>query len=168
MEFGVGTFPGNEGIRPDSLARLAEERGHESLFFPEHTHMPAEHTSLGDAPVAFPEHTHTPAEHTPLEDVLLARHHAHSFDLFVAVTAAVTATMRLRGRCWTFGLTLLGCCARECPRNALPRDRSRDAFAGFRLDYRDDGVEVDEQVTGAARFRVGPVRGRVGDQPGVF
>jgi len=75
MEFGVAIFPSHEGIRPDAVARLAEERGQESLFFPEHTHMPAEHTQRA-AP--------------------LARHYAHTFDLFVAVTAAVTATTGLR------------------------------------------------------------------------
>jgi probable F420-dependent oxidoreductase len=76
MEFGVAIFPSHEGIRPDAVARLAEERGHESLFFPEHTHMMAAHTPLGDEP--------------------LDRHYAHTFDLFVAVTAALTATTRLR------------------------------------------------------------------------
>jgi probable F420-dependent oxidoreductase len=76
MEFGVAIFPSHEGIRPDAVARLAEERGHESLFFPEHTHMMAAHTPRGGEP--------------------LDRHYAHTFDLFVAVTAAVTATTRLR------------------------------------------------------------------------
>ena len=44
MEFGVAIFPTHDAIRPGDVARLAEERGQESLFFPEHTHMPAEHT----------------------------------------------------------------------------------------------------------------------------
>jgi alkanesulfonate monooxygenase SsuD/methylene tetrahydromethanopterin reductase-like flavin-dependent oxidoreductase (luciferase family) len=44
MEFGVAIFPTHNAIRPDDVARLAEERGHESLFFPEHTHMPADHS----------------------------------------------------------------------------------------------------------------------------
>jgi probable F420-dependent oxidoreductase len=77
MEFGVAIFPTHDAIRPGDIARLAEERGQESLFFPEHTHMPASHTPH---PVGQP----------------LPRRYAHTFDQFVAVTAAVTATSRLR------------------------------------------------------------------------
>ena len=70
-------FPTHDAIRPGDVARLAEERGQESLFFPEHTHMPADHT---------PHPSGQP----------LPRRYAHTFDLFVAVTAAVAATSRLR------------------------------------------------------------------------
>jgi probable F420-dependent oxidoreductase len=77
MEFGAAIFPTHDGIRPDAVARLVEERGHESLFFPEHTHMPAEHSPYpGGQP--------------------LPRRYSHTFDLFVALTAAVTSTTRLR------------------------------------------------------------------------
>ena len=41
MDTGVAIFPTHDAIPPADLARLAEERGHESLFFPEHTHIPA-------------------------------------------------------------------------------------------------------------------------------
>jgi probable F420-dependent oxidoreductase len=77
MEFGVAIFPTHDAIRPGDIARLAEERGQESLFFPEHSHMPVEHT---------PYPAGTP----------LPRRYVHTFDLFVAVTAAVSATTRLR------------------------------------------------------------------------
>ena len=77
MEFGVAIFPTHDAVRPGDIARLAEERGQESLFFPEHTHMPADHT---------PHPSGRP----------LPRRYAHTFDLFVAVTAAVAATSRLR------------------------------------------------------------------------
>jgi probable F420-dependent oxidoreductase len=77
MEFGIAIFPTHDAIRPGDVARLAEERGQESLFFPEHTHMPAGHT---------PHPSGRP----------LPRHYSHTFDLFVAVTAAVSATSRLR------------------------------------------------------------------------
>ena len=77
MEFGVAMFPTHYSVRPGDVARLAEERGHESLFFPEHTHMPADHTA------------HPSGQPLPLR-------YAHTFDLFVAVTAAVAATARLR------------------------------------------------------------------------
>ncbi len=41
MDTGVAIFPTHDAIAPADVARLAEERGHESLFFPEHTHIPA-------------------------------------------------------------------------------------------------------------------------------
>jgi hypothetical protein len=41
MYTGVAIFPTHDGIGPAEVARLAEERGHESLLFPEHTHIPA-------------------------------------------------------------------------------------------------------------------------------
>jgi probable F420-dependent oxidoreductase len=75
MDFGVAIFATDEAIRPDAVARLAEERGQESLFFPEHTHMPVNHSRASDG---------------------LARRYSHTYDLFVAATAAVTATTRLR------------------------------------------------------------------------
>ena len=40
MDTGVGFFATHDAFGPDSLARLVEERGHESLFFAEHTHIP--------------------------------------------------------------------------------------------------------------------------------
>ncbi len=42
MELGLIIFPADYTIAPVRLARLAEERGFESLFFPEHTHIPVE------------------------------------------------------------------------------------------------------------------------------
>jgi alkanesulfonate monooxygenase SsuD/methylene tetrahydromethanopterin reductase-like flavin-dependent oxidoreductase (luciferase family) len=75
MDFGVAIFATDESIRPDAVARLAEERGHESLFFPEHTHIPVIHSRAGQG---------------------LARHYSHTYDLFVAATAAVAVTTRLR------------------------------------------------------------------------
>ena len=39
MDTGEAIFPTHDAISPAEAARLAEERGHESLFFPEHTHM---------------------------------------------------------------------------------------------------------------------------------
>jgi probable F420-dependent oxidoreductase len=71
-------FPTHYAIAPADLARLAEQRGHESLFFPEHTHIPASR--------ATPHPSGRP----------LPRQYAHTYDLFVAVTAALSATTRLR------------------------------------------------------------------------
>ena len=78
MDTGVAIFPTHDAIAPADMARLAEERGHESLFFPEHTHIPAARQSPWPGGRELP------------------RKYAHTFDLFVAVTAAVTATTRLR------------------------------------------------------------------------
>jgi probable F420-dependent oxidoreductase len=78
MDFGVAIFPTHDAVSPAEVARLAEQRGHESLFFPEHTHIPASRL------------TPHPSGRT------LPRKYAHTFDLFVSVTAAVTATSRLR------------------------------------------------------------------------
>jgi probable F420-dependent oxidoreductase len=77
MEFGVAMFPTHDAIKPADVAVLAEQRGQESLFFPEHTHMPVQHTP-----------------HSRMTD--LPRRYSHTFDLFVAVSAAVTVTTRLR------------------------------------------------------------------------
>ena len=41
MKFAVGYFPTDEGIDPATLARMVEERPFESLFFTDHTHIPA-------------------------------------------------------------------------------------------------------------------------------
>ena len=41
MKFAVGYFPTDEGIDPTTLARMVEERPFESLFFTDHTHIPA-------------------------------------------------------------------------------------------------------------------------------
>ena len=38
--FGAMMFPTDYAIQPVELARAVEERGLDSLFFPEHTHIP--------------------------------------------------------------------------------------------------------------------------------
>jgi len=38
MKYGVAIFPTDYAIRPDEVAREAEHRSFESIFFPEHTH----------------------------------------------------------------------------------------------------------------------------------
>ncbi|MEU7907728.1 LLM class F420-dependent oxidoreductase [Actinoplanes sp. NPDC049118] len=79
MEFGVGYFPTHDGIGPGALARQVEERGQDALFFPEHTHIPASReTPYGDGSRELPSK------------------YWHCYDLFVALTAAATATSRLR------------------------------------------------------------------------
>lgn len=72
MKFGIAMFPADFTIRPDALARAVEERGFESLFFPEHTHFPK-----------------------TAETETLATYYAHTFDLFVSLAYALQATSRL-------------------------------------------------------------------------
>jgi probable F420-dependent oxidoreductase len=78
MDFGVLMFPTDYAVAPEELARMAEARGFESLFFPEHTHIPASRESPypggGDLP----------------------REYSHTHDPFVALAAAAAATERLR------------------------------------------------------------------------
>src|SRR2546429_3254836 len=45
MHYGVVMFPTEYAIAPDELARALEERGFESVWFPEHTHIPASRRS---------------------------------------------------------------------------------------------------------------------------
>ncbi|MFJ6215424.1 LLM class F420-dependent oxidoreductase [Streptomyces sp. NPDC092296] len=40
MKFGISTFITDEGIAPTALGRAVEERGFDSLFIAEHTHIP--------------------------------------------------------------------------------------------------------------------------------
>jgi probable F420-dependent oxidoreductase len=78
MDFGIGYFPTHDGVSPGGIARIAEEHGYDSLFFAEHTHIPASRDSPypggGDLP----------------------RKYSHTYDLFVALTAAAEATSTLR------------------------------------------------------------------------
>jgi probable F420-dependent oxidoreductase len=78
MDFGIGYFPTHDGIGPGALARLIEEHGQESLFFAEHTHIPASRES------PYPGGGELP------------RKYSHCYDLFVALTVAAAVTSRLR------------------------------------------------------------------------
>lgn len=77
MRLGLLMFPTDRSMRPDDLARAAEERGFESLFFPEHTHIPVSR----DTP--YPGQGELPEEYR------------RTLDPFVALTAAAAATTRL-------------------------------------------------------------------------
>ena len=78
MHVGAFMFPTEYAIRIDELARALEERGFESLFVPEHTHIPVSRRT------PFPSGGPLPKEY------------AHTLDPFVALMAAAAATSRLR------------------------------------------------------------------------
>jgi probable F420-dependent oxidoreductase len=78
MKLAAAVFPTDETLAPQEVAQLVEERGFESLWFPEHTHIPASRATPypagGDLPSMY----------------------WRSLDPFVALTAAAMATTKLR------------------------------------------------------------------------
>jgi probable F420-dependent oxidoreductase len=78
MKYGLVIFPTDYSIRPDELARAAEERGFESLFFPEHTHIPASRRT------PYPAGGELPKEYS------------HSHDPFVALSMAAAVTKKIK------------------------------------------------------------------------
>jgi probable F420-dependent oxidoreductase len=77
MKFGISTFVTDEGIAPGALARAIEERGFDSLFVAEHTHIPLSRRSPWPGGAELP------------------RKYYRSLDPFVTLTAAAAATERL-------------------------------------------------------------------------
>ena len=62
-DFGVFIFATEYSISPSALARAAEARGFESLFLPEHTHIPASRITPWPGGQDLPKeywHTHDP------------------------------------------------------------------------------------------------------------
>jgi probable F420-dependent oxidoreductase len=85
MRFGLSIFLTDETIAPADIGRLAERHGFDSLWLPEHTHMPLDHTPFprgGDVPP----------------------HYLRVLDPFVALAAVAEATETLR---LGFGICLI-------------------------------------------------------------
>jgi probable F420-dependent oxidoreductase len=77
MKIGVAIFATDQGIHPAELARELEARGFESLWLPEHTHIPV-------------------SRRTPYPgDGELPDYYARALDPFVALAAAASVTTRL-------------------------------------------------------------------------
>ena len=76
---GIAIFPTEQSIRPAQLARELESRGFESLFVPDHTHIPVQR----DTP-------------WPLPGGELPESYAWIADPFVAMSAAAAVTERLK------------------------------------------------------------------------
>jgi probable F420-dependent oxidoreductase len=78
MKIGIAMFPTDYAIRPDEIARALEERGFESFWVPEHTHIPISRRS------PWPGGPNLPREYW------------HTYDPFVALATAAVVTTRLR------------------------------------------------------------------------
>src|SRR5215831_4497174 len=78
MKLGVTMFATDYAIRPDDLAVASEERGFESVWFPEHTHIPASRKS------PWPGGAELPKEYW------------HTHDLFVSLMAAAAVTQTIK------------------------------------------------------------------------
>jgi alkanesulfonate monooxygenase SsuD/methylene tetrahydromethanopterin reductase-like flavin-dependent oxidoreductase (luciferase family) len=59
MKYGIVMFTTDYAIRADDLAKAAEERGFESIFFPEHTHIPISRRTPYRWEVNFPKSIRT-------------------------------------------------------------------------------------------------------------
>jgi probable F420-dependent oxidoreductase len=77
VKFGITMFPTDYAIDAATLARAVEERGFDSLFFPEHTHIPASRRT------PWPGGAELPKEYS------------HTLDPFVALAAAAAVTDKL-------------------------------------------------------------------------
>jgi probable F420-dependent oxidoreductase len=78
MKYGVTMFPTDYAMPVTELARACEDLGFESLFFPEHTHIPASRRT------PYPAGGELPKEYS------------HTLDPFVAMAAASAVTKDLR------------------------------------------------------------------------
>lgn len=78
MKFAIQMFPTDYAIPAHELAKAAEDLGFEALFFPEHTHIPVDHTP-------YPAGGELPP------------HYSHTLDQFVVLgaCAAVTNTLKI-------------------------------------------------------------------------
>ncbi|MCA9821594.1 MAG: LLM class flavin-dependent oxidoreductase, partial [Dehalococcoidia bacterium] len=77
MKFGVQMFPTDYAIQPIELAKAVEDKGFESLFFPEHTHIPASRKTPWPGGAELPNQ------------------YRHTHDPFVALGAAAAVTSRI-------------------------------------------------------------------------
>jgi len=77
MKFGISTFVTDEGIAPGALARAIEERGFDSLFIAEHTHIPLSRKTPWPGGAELP------------------RRYYRTLDPFITLTAAAATTERL-------------------------------------------------------------------------
>jgi probable F420-dependent oxidoreductase len=111
MKFGISTFVNDNGIGPADLARAVEERGFDSLFIPEHSHIPASRETPypggGDLPPVY----------------------YRTLDQFVTLTAAAVVTTRLRV------VAAINLLVQRDPITTAKEVASVDLVSGGRLDF---------------------------------
>jgi len=78
MHLGIVSYNTEYGIRPDDCAREAEARGFESIWYPEHTHIPVARTT------PFPLGGELPEQYK------------HFMNIFVSMTAGAAATKTIK------------------------------------------------------------------------
>ncbi len=133
MQFGVMMFPTDTAIQPPELARAVEDRGFESLWFPEHSHIPVSRkTPWGGVPDAPP----------------LPEEYWRTHDQYVALTACAMVTTRLKV---ASGITLV---AQRDPIWLAKAVASLDQISGgrfiFGIGY---GWNVEEMASHGVDFR---------------
>src|SRR3989337_1075343 len=129
MIFGISTFVTDEGIAPGALAAAIEERGFDSLFVAEHTHIPLSRKS------PWPRGGELP------------RRYYRTLDPFVTLAAAAAATERLLlGR----GLALV---VERDPIITAKEVASLDLVSGGRVIF---GVGVGWNREGVEKQRTDP------------
>ena len=79
MHVGIAMFVTDETVGPGELGALVEARGFDSLFVPEHTHIPLSRL-------------------TPHPSGTLQEYYKRTLDPFVALAAAAAVTTTLRAR----------------------------------------------------------------------
>ena len=130
MRVGVFYFPTDYGIDIAELARALEERGFDSLFVPEHTHIPASRKS------PFPGGGELP------------KRYSHTHDPFVALSFAAAATKTL-----TIGTGILLVPQHE-PLVTAKAIASLDPLSGGRVVFGiGGGWNVEEMENHGARYQ---------------
>jgi probable F420-dependent oxidoreductase len=109
MKYAVMSFQTDFSVRPDELAPAVEQRGFESLWFPDHSHIPA-------------------SRRTPHpQGIELPRDYWHLLDPFACVNAAAAVTKKLK-----LGTGVLLVCERD-PISTAKEVATADFLSGGRL-----------------------------------
>lgn len=111
MDFGIVCFPTDTSIEPQDLGAGMEERGFESLFYAEHTHIPTSRRSpfIGGGEIG--------------------SMYYHSYDQFIALSMAAAATKTLKVGT---GVTLI---PQHHPINLAKATASLDRLSGGRFIF---------------------------------
>lgn len=133
MDFGALIFPTDLSVRPDVLARELEDRGFESLWVTEHTHIPTSRLSPWPGGPDLPEE------------------YKRTLDPFVVLTSAAAATTKLK---LATGICLV---AQHDPIVLAKTISSLDLVSGGRFIF---GIGVGWNVEEMADHGVDPSRRR--------